>query len=178
MALRKNVGAIVRERRKLIDYGDTRLRFFSAADERLTKNANAQGLVIKVEHRGATGTIRSTMLTGDCDAQTWSEGILKDYGKNDVKTNILMAAHHGSISFFDEPSEEKYYYVQHIETMSPEMTVISVGVIAHGHPDTNAVELYKANSSGSKQGNKVFTTQEKGTLRLTLADGSWKLKAM
>ena len=33
------------------DYGRTRLRFMSAKDNRLPDNANAQGIVIKVEQR-------------------------------------------------------------------------------------------------------------------------------
>jgi beta-lactamase superfamily II metal-dependent hydrolase len=93
-----------------------------------------------------------------------------------VKSSILMAGHHGSITFFDDPADSESYYVDHMLAIKPEMTVVSVGNNAHGHPDEKALELYEKYTKGSKQGNKVFTTQVKGTLKLTLKDNGWSLK--
>jgi beta-lactamase superfamily II metal-dependent hydrolase len=115
------------------------------------------------------------MLTGDCDAETWRHAIMKDYAKNDLKTSIFMGAHHGSISFFDDPADEKNYYTEHIKTISPDMTIISVGNNQHGHPDKKAIELYEKYTKGSNKGNKVYTTQDKGTMKLTLKDNGWSL---
>jgi beta-lactamase superfamily II metal-dependent hydrolase len=101
MSLRRSV--ISREKKSMTrsDYGLTRFRYFSAIDSRLAANANAQGLVLKIEQRTASGSVGSSvLLTGDCDAETWRHGILQDYSENDVKASILMAAHHGSITFF------------------------------------------------------------------------------
>ncbi len=55
------------------------------------------------------------------------------------------------------------------------MTIISVGDNAYGHPDKKAVELYEKYSTGSNNGNKIFTTQDKGTMKLTLKDNGWSL---
>ncbi len=175
MRLRRVVGSQEKKRKTRQDLGRTRLRYLSAKDERLEKNANAQGLVIKVEHWNDKSCGSSAILTGDCDAETWRHGIMKDYATHDVKTSILMGAHHGSISFFDDPADTKYYYTAHMDAINPAMTIISVGDNAHGHPDEDALIMYKKKSTGSKQGNKVFTTQDKGTMKLTLKDDGWAL---
>ena len=176
MDLRRKVGSQEKARKTRQDIGMTRFRYLSAKDERLEKNANAQGLVIKVEHWNQENCGSSVLLTGDCDAETWRYAIMKDYSKSELKTSILMAAHHGSDFFFDDPADSEYYYIDHISSIKPAMTVISVGNNQHGHPDKEALKLYDKYSSGSKQGNKVFTTQEKGTMKLILKDGGWSLK--
>lgn len=178
MDLRRTVGFEEKKRQTRQDLGMTRLRYLSAKDERLEKNANAQGLVIKVEHRNSTDCGSSTILTGDCDAETWRYGIMKDYAASDVKASILMGAHHGSITFFEDPADTEHYYTTHIDAIKPAMTIISVGDNAHGHPDKNAVELYEKYSTGSDKGNKVFTTQDKGTMKLTLKDDGWSLNVV
>jgi len=178
MDLRRRVGSTEQKRLTRKDLSMTRLRFLSAKDERLDKNANAQGLVIKVEHWNSDDIGSSAILTGDCDAETWKQGILNDYSKSDVKASILMAGHHGSITFFDEPTDSQYYYLEHMLAIKPDMTVVSVGNNAHGHPDERALELYEKYTKGSKKGNKVFTTQVKGTLKLTLKDKGWSLNVV
>lgn len=178
MDLRRQVGSIVVKKRTYDDFGRTRLRYFSAADDRLPKDANAQGIVIKVEQRnsGMNQIEASTVLPGDSDAQTWRNGIMVDYSKADVSCDILMAAHHGSISFFDDPSDDKNYYTAHLTAIKPDMTVISVGPNSHGHPNEKAVSFYRKHSSGSNRGNKVFRTDEQGTMKLELkAGGGWSL---
>lgn len=177
MSLRRDVGFVVRERQKYEQFGRTRFRFLSAADDRLESNANAQGIVIKVEHRRAddVSALSSAMLTGDSDCQTWTNGILQDYHKSHISADILMAAHHGSDSFFDDP-DKKYYYTDHLESIAPDMTVISVGDNSHGHPNESALKFYREHTSGSKKGNKIVRTDTKGTIKLVLKDGGgWSL---
>ena len=178
MDLRRIVGSREMKKRTFQDLGMTKLRYLSAKDERLESNANAQGLVIKIEHWNSNGVGSSVMLTGDCDAETWRYGILKDYSKSDVKSSILMAGHHGSITFFDDPADTEHYYTEHMQAIDPAMTIVSVGDNAYGHPDEKALELYKNYSRGSAQGNKVFTTQDKGTMKLTLKDDGWSLNVV
>jgi beta-lactamase superfamily II metal-dependent hydrolase len=178
MELRRAVGFEEKKKQTRQDLGMTRLRYLSAKDERLEMNANAQGLVIKVEHWNSISCGSSTILTGDCDAETWRYGIMNDYSTSDVSTSILMGAHHGSITFFDDPADTQHYYTAHIQAIRPAMTIISVGDNAHGHPDKKAIELYEKYSTGSKQGNKVFTTQNKGTMKLTLKDDGWSLNVV
>lgn len=177
MDLRRKVGSAVIKKKTRHDFGRTGLRYMSAQDDRLLDDANAQGIVIKVEHTsGGNRSLASAMLPGDSDAQTWRKAIMVDYAKSDVASSILMAAHHGSISFFDDPSDEKHYYTAHIAAIRPAMTVVSVGPNVHGHPDKKAIELYEKYSTGSNKGNKVFRTDEKGTMKLTLKDdGGWNL---
>ena len=107
MRLRRAVGATEIQKQTRRDFGRTRFRYLSATDGRLPKNANAQGIVLKVEQRSTfSGNIEgSTILTGDSDAATWKHGILKDYTAGDVSCDILLAAHHGSITFFEDPDD-------------------------------------------------------------------------
>lgn len=177
MDLRRKVGAEVQVKQTYYDYGRTRLRVLSASDDRLLTNANAQGIVLKVEHRSAdmSRIMASTMLTGDSDAQTWRDGIMKDYTNAALSSSILMASHHGSISFFQIPGE-RYYFRQHVQAISAAMTIVSVGPNNHGHPNDTALAIYRDHSSGSDKGNKVFRTDMKGTMKLTLKDGGgWTL---
>ena len=94
MQLRRNIGFKIVESCKYTDLGNTRLRFLSAADKRLPKNANAQGVVIKVEQRSSDKkeSLGSIMLTADSDAETWRYGILEDYNPTDLKSDLLMGA--------------------------------------------------------------------------------------
>ena len=178
MELRRAIGSKEKKKQTRQELGMTRLRYLSAKDDRLEKNANAQGLVIKVEHWNSSSCGSSAILTGDCDAETWRYGILKDYATSDVSASILMGAHHGSITFFDDPAVTQHYYTAHIQAINPAMTIISVGENAHGHPDEKAIELYKKYSTGSNKGNKVYTTKEKGTMKLTLKDDGWSLNVV
>ena len=178
MDLRRQVGHRIIKKMTKQSFGRTRFRYMSAQDDRLPENANAQGIVIKAEHRTVNDdrTLGSAVLPGDSDAETWRYGIMKDYSAGDVSSSIMMAAHHGSISFFDDPGDKEHYYEDHMRSISPDMTIISVGTNPHGHPDRKAIELYRKHSKGSKQGNKVFRTDIKGTMELTLKDGGgWSL---
>jgi beta-lactamase superfamily II metal-dependent hydrolase len=177
MELRRQLPVTVIKRKTRDDFGRSRFRYMSAQDERLLDDANAQGIVLKIEQLdAASGRLSSVMLPGDSDARTWKEGIFKDYNKTEVASSILMASHHGSISFFDDPSDTQHYYTEHMRAINPAMTVISVGPNQHGHPDGTALELYEKYSTGSNQGNKVFRTDRKGTMQLMLKDeGGWSL---
>ena len=175
MALRRTVGCRVITKKTRNDFGHTRFRYLSAADDRLAHNANAQGIVLKVEHLENGNS--SAMLPGDSDAETWRAAIMKDYAAAELSSSILMAGHHGSDSFFDDPQDEEYYFTRHVQAVSPAMTIVSVGPNQHGHPAANAMKFYSDNSSGSRQGNKVFRTDKQGNIVLELRpNGAWNLK--
>ena len=178
MRLRRSVGSMVKTKRTFKDYGRTRFQYLSSKDRRLPNNANAQGVVLKVEQLSAnmSNVEGSATLPGDCDAATWKDGILRDYSENDVSCDILLAGHHGSITFFDYPADEEYYYTKHIKAMAPDMVIISVGNNSYGHPDKKSLELYEKYATGSDDGKKVCRTDRQGTMRLTLKDGGgWEL---
>ncbi|MYA88725.1 MAG: hypothetical protein F4X97_09800 [Boseongicola sp. SB0662_bin_57] len=177
MDLRRQVGHKVIEKATRQDFGRTRFRFLSSKDDRLPNNANAQGIVIKVEQRNdAMNRIEgSAILPGDSDAETWRLGILADYSKSDLSSSILMAAHHGSISFFDDPNLQ-FHYKDHLKAIKPAMTIVSVGPNSHGHPNATAMRYYREHSTGSNNGDKVYRTETKGTMKLTLkSGGGWNL---
>jgi len=179
MQLRRRAGAVEKKKLTKQDFGRTRFRYMSAQDSRLPNNANAQGIVIKVEHRSASGgsSLGSVMLPGDSDAAVWKSGIMLDYSSADLSSSLLMGGHHGSVSFFDDPADEKHYYTAHIRAIEPDMSLISVGRNSHGHPDSDALKLYKKYSAGSDKGNKVHRTDKQGTMKITLKDaGGWNLK--
>ena len=178
MRLRREVGSKVIKKETFKDWGRTRFRYLSAKDDRLPKNANAQGVVVKVEHRD-TSMARvegSTILTGDSDAATWKYAIMKDYSAGELPCSILLAGHHGSITFFDDPADEKHYYQSHMEAMKPSMVIVSVGSNSYGHPDPKALELYRKHAKGASKGKKTLRTDQNGTVRLTLKDGGgWNI---
>jgi competence protein ComEC len=176
MDLRRKVGNEVIEKNFYEDFGQTRFRYLSATDDRLPKNANAQGIVIKVEHLNQSRCLGSAMLTADSDAQTWRYGILRDYNNDELKSSILMGGHHGSDSFFDDLADTKNYFTDHMKAINPDITIVSVGKNPHGHPDQKAIKLYEKYSNGSNKGNKVFRADKKGSIQLTLKDeGGWSI---
>lgn len=177
MELRRSVGWTEVKSRKFWDYGNTRLRVMNSKNDDLPDDANTQSIVVKVVHRDSEHDIDhdSVLLTGDTDAVAW-KNIKSYYSNSDLKSSLLLGSHHGSLTFFDDPSDEKNYYVEHITAISPAMTIISVGKNPHGHPDRKAVELYEKYSSGSDKGNKVYRTDKQGNVRVTLNDdGGWSL---
>jgi len=169
MDLRRRVGYREIEARTYDTYGDTKFRWMNSKCEDYS-DPNEQSIVLKLEHDGGS----SCLLAGDTNFRPWKEKIMLFYRQN-VGSNIFLAPHHGSLTFFDDPSDSKNYYIEHIKTISPAMTLISVGPNVHGLPDAKAVELYKKYSTGSAQGNKVFTTEDNGNMRLVLESETWTL---
>ena len=117
------------------------------------------------------------MLAGDTSFRPWKEKIVPHYSDAKLSTNILLAPHHGSLTFFDDPADDKHYYTQHMQKIEPDMTIVSVGPNVHDLPDPKAMELYEKYSTGSDKANKVCTTEDHGNMKLTLkGNGGWTLK--
>lgn len=170
MALRREIGHKTIEAFTKREVGDATVRYMNAANEECSA-ANDQSVVMKIEFGG-----RSALLAGDTSYLPWRESILPFYSEERLHADILLAAHHGSITFFDDPSDEQHYYTEHMRKIAPAMTLISVGANVWDLPDDKAVELYAKYSKGSSQGNKVFRTDEKGSMKLVLkTDGGWSL---
>lgn len=168
MDLRRQVGYREVEAQTQVKYGDTKFRFMNSKYSDYSE-PNEQSIVLKLEHDGGS----SCLLTGDTNFRSWKEKILPNYDNQSIKSNIFLAPHHGSLTFFGDPSDP---YVEHIKTIAPGMTLISVGPNVHGLPDKKAVELYTKHSTGSDKGNKVVSTETQGTMRLVLKDeGGWTL---
>jgi len=177
MDLRRAVGYVEVESRKFWTFGQTKLRIMNAKNDELSDEPNSQSIVIKTEHLSAQGAVlASAMLTGDTDAATWRHSIQKHYSSSDLSSDILLASHHGSLSFFDDPADDQHYYLDHLKSLSPAMTIVSVGDNPHGHPESKALEFYEKHSRGSNKGTKIKRTDEHGNIRLVLKDdGGWSL---
>jgi beta-lactamase superfamily II metal-dependent hydrolase len=171
MDLRRQLTSKEIDPRKYWEYGDGVLRCMNSKWDDYS-DPNDQSIVLKLENKGA-----SAMLAGDTSYKPWKEKILTYYRNDRLSASIFLAAHHGSLTFFDDPSDEKNYYTAHIKKIAPAMTLVSVGPNTHDLPDEKAMELYEKYSLGSDKGNKVYTTEEKGNMKLVLKDdGGWNLK--
>jgi len=171
MDLRRKVGSEEIKPRTYRTTDGVTVRWMNSKDDRLS-DANDQSIVMKIEDDGS-----SVLLAGDTSFRPWKEIILRYYSDEKLAANILLGSHHGSISFFDDPDDDKHYYTAHIKKIKPSMTFVSVGPNVHDLPDNKAIELYEKNSSGSDKGNKVYTTEDQGNMKLTLkGNGAWSLK--
>ena len=157
-----------------VDFGATRIRFLSAASGYVPDDCNAQSVVLKVEHGVPRNSI---LLTGDSDVSTWKAICASHlHMMSLLASEILLASHHGSWTFFD-CGEDGYHYPGHVRAINPAMTVVSVGRNGHGHPDPTAIAQYEAYSRGSFEGHKLWRTDRDGTMRLDLTDsGYWILR--
>ncbi len=169
MNLRRSVGKEV-EALNYWTFGDCKLRIMNSKNSNFD-DSNEQSIVVKLEYMS-----QGVMLAGDTSYRSWKEFVEKKYNDSDLSSEILLASHHGSISFFDDPNDEKNYYVSHIKKINPAMTIISYG--DNNLLDDKAVKLYKEYSKGSNQGNKVYTTLDKGNMLLTIKrEVGWSLSS-
>jgi len=176
MELRRSVGFVEVQSLTRWEFGRSRVRVMNSKNDALPEDPNAQSIVMKLEHLYAPAQVPgSALLTGDSDAPSWRYFILEHYAKHDLSTEILLASHHGSLSFFDDPHDD-HYYLKHLEAISPAVTIVSVGDNPHGHPESKALEFYEAKSRGSSRGTRLKRTDQDGTVKVVLNDdGGWSL---
>ena len=117
---------------------------------------------------------RKLLLTGDSDWKSWKEQIVSNFAgivPNYENTDILIASHHGSRSFFTDEETidlEKYpdtTYIKSIELINPTITLISCADYNYKNyhlSNVEAMELYKEHTSEGV--NQIHTTYEKGNL--------------
>lgn len=168
MELRRDIGfEIVRPRTK-VEIGEATVRYMNAKDSSLS-GANDQSIVMKVEYKGS-----SALLAADTSYIPWRDKILPHYSSERLSADILLASHHGSTTFFNDPPHTEYE--GHMKRIKPDMTLLSVGSNGSGLPSDDAIRLYKRHTTGSKKGNKIRRTDKDGNMKLTLKDdGAWAL---
>jgi len=89
------------------------------------------------------------MLPGDSDHFAWKDRIMPEFGK-ELQSEILVASHHGSRSFFmDVIPDQEYsrddFWTDHLKTINPNLVLISVDDGSkYGHPDPEALKEYEA----------------------------------
>ena len=148
---------------------------FSNADKKQHTNC----MVLLVTYAG-----RKMLLTGDSGWEAWRDKIVPKFkGKSVIyeNTDILIASHHGSRSFFtsadviDEKNNPDNTFTDHIKLIAPKITLISCGNYNYKEyhlPNTEALKLYKDNTSNEQ----VYTTNKMGTLCGRLdSDGSFSV---
>ena len=119
--------------------------------------------MLKISYGG-----RALLLTGDSDWKSWKEKIIPNFEKA-VRSDILVASHHGSRSFFTDEANDTIdmqknpdtTYMEAIEYIDPDVTLISCGKYeTYHHPNKEAEGLYKKYSSHSQ----VYSTNNFGHL--------------
>ncbi len=140
---------------------EPRVKILNGKRSHLT-DANSQSIVAKIE-----GDYSSMMLAGDTNAKVWKEYIMNEIPSK-IKSTFLLASHHGSFSFFDDPADLKGFYEEHMRKINPNVTIISVGTNVHNLPDDKAIELYKKHSNGTDRGDKVYRTDYHGNIYVEL----------
>lgn len=168
MDLRRELGSRVIEPRTYDGVGDVTIRWMNGKDDGLS-GANDQSIVVKIEYGG------SALLAADTTHVPWRDKILAKYTDAKLSADILLGAHHGSDTFFNDPPSNEYE--AHMRKIKPDMTLLSVGPNNHGLPSSHAIRLYKKHSAGSGNGKKLYRTDEQGNMKLTLKKaGGWNLK--
>lgn len=116
---------------------DNGITVFKAA----AKIQHTNSIVLKISYGGT-----SLLLTGDSDWKSWKEKIVPNF-RELVKSDILVASHHGSRSFFTDESNDTIdiqknpdtTYLEAIECIDPDITLISCGKYeTYHHPNIEA----------------------------------------
>jgi hypothetical protein len=147
-----------------------------AAALKAAKIAHTNSIVLSIHHAG-----RSILLPGDSDWKAWRDKIVPNFGGSGLlNSDVLVASHHGSRSFFTDEQENDNIdletnpdstYIDSIYYIQPSITLISCGKYetAH-HPNSEAKKIYKENTSHEQ----VYSTNGKGTLVGFIGqDGEW-----
>ena len=137
--------------------------------EYATKIQHTNSMVLLMVYCG-----RKLLLTGDSDWKSWKEQIVSNFNgmtPNYENTDILIASHHGSRSFFTDEDTidlEKYpdtTYIESIELINPIITLISCADYNYKNyhlPNKEAMVLYEEHTSEGMD--QIHTTHEKGNL--------------
>lgn len=137
--------------------------------EHAAKIQHTNSMVLLMVYRG-----RKLLLTGDSDWKSWKEQIVSNFADivpNYQNTDILIASHHGSRSFFTDEETidvDKYpdtTYIESIELVNPTITLISCADYDYKNyhlPNKEAMDLYKKHTSGGID--QIHTTHDKGNL--------------
>lgn len=122
----------------------------------------------------------SIILTGDSDYLIWRDEIVPNFGDSGLlQSNILIASHHGSKTFFTDEKNDTISivdnpdntYLKALDYIKPAITLISCGNYPKfHHPNKNALKIYKSQTANEQ----VYTTNEKGHfVGFIKRDGNW-----
>ena len=167
--------------------GDANIYCLAAEEDFKDNYINEIRMQAKIQHTNSmvlliTYAGRKVLLTGDSDWKSWKEKIVPNFSKYSINyenTDILIASHHGSKSFFtdetnehiDEETNPDTTYLESIKLINPIITLISCGNFKeYHHPNYEAVKLYETYTSNKQ----VYTTKKLGTIcGIINSDGSF-----
>jgi hypothetical protein len=142
-------------------------QYFEEFEKSMLKAVKIQhtnSVVLSLRYAG-----RSVLLPSDSDWKAWKEKVIPNFKRSGLlKSDILVASHHGSRSFFtDEENEHidpeenpETTYKESIDHIKPSITLISCGEYSHfHHPNREAEQIYKENTAYEQ----VYTTDQKGS---------------
>ncbi len=165
-------------RNSLAEFGGSRIYCLCSSEKLNDKNKSKQFKEIKeakIQHTNSIALLikyagRAILLPSDSDWQAWKEKIVPNFKANDfLRSNILVASHHGSRSFFtdenindtiDPEKNQENTYVESIDYIDPSIVLIPCGKYASAnHPNKEALKIYKSKTPNEQ----VYTTHEKGS---------------
>ena len=127
------------------------------------KIQHTNSVVLQIRYGGT-----ALLLTGDSDWKCWKEKIIPNFS-NSVKSEILIASHHGSRSFFTDEENDTIdvkknpdtTYLESIDKIDPDVVLISCGNYdQYHHPNKEAKKIYLESS----ENNQVYSTHTYGHL--------------
>lgn len=146
------IPSIILREGDLIRYGDSQFRVLFPSLEFKGKDLNKSSLVLRFSSAGL-----SSLFTGDIGFAEER----KILAEQDIKTDILKVAHHGS----KYSSDEKF-----LKAASPVLAVIEAGESnRYGHPSPEVLERLE------KTGAKIFRTDKDGTISIIPEKGRLKI---
>lgn len=169
-----------------LDYSDevrslTMKSFLEFVEKGILKEGKIQhtnSIVLSINYKD-----RVLLLPGDSDYLAWRDKIMPNFKDTGLlKTNILVASHHGSRSFFtnetqndniDPEENPETTYIDHIYKIAPSITLIPCGDYASAHhPNEEALKIYEENTAN----NQVYTTCKRWTFAGFIdKDGAWTI---
>lgn len=173
----KNLFVPVPSNIKITTIGNADIYCLAAEEDFQENYINEVRAAAKIQHTNSMVLLikyagRKILLTGDSDWKSWKEKIVpnfKDKIVNYENTDILVASHHGSRSFFtdeanesiDEEENPETTYIESIDLINPVITLISCGDYEeYHHPNKEAMVLYKKSTSNEQ----VYTTNNLQTI--------------
>lgn len=133
-------------------------------DEESVKEQHTNSIVLSIDYNGFR-----LLLCGDSDWLSWRDYIVPYFKtSNLLSSEVLVASHHGSRSFFtseenehiDVESNPNSTYLDALNYIKPHMTLISCGAYKeYHHPNHEALIIYNENTSYKQ----VYTTYLRGT---------------
>jgi len=152
----RNVESLLARRGMVVNFNDGARLEILFPDQDVSKWETNQASVVS---RLVYGD-KSFLLTGDSPKK--SEYMLMEYGKKELKSDVLKVGHHGS-----KTSTSMAY----ASLIRPEYAVISAGLNnRYGHPNQETLDTL------NKLGAKILSTIEKGTIEFETDGKNLKIR--